>query len=83
MKRSPRLNLADQFAAILAALPSGLVSVESRAKAIASLKDQQEWKGDGFLRCVRVFVLRVSNGVSGYDKLFVVVFSKGFSGGSR
>ncbi|CAE7217876.1 unnamed protein product, partial [Symbiodinium necroappetens] len=35
----PLLNLADQFAAILAALPSGLVSVESRAKAIASLKD--------------------------------------------
>ncbi|CAE7785711.1 unnamed protein product [Symbiodinium sp. CCMP2592] len=35
----PLLNLADQFALILAALPPGLVSVESRAKAIASLKD--------------------------------------------
>ncbi|CAE7037360.1 unnamed protein product [Symbiodinium sp. CCMP2456] len=44
----PLLNLADQFALILAALPSGLVSVESRAKAIASLKDSKSGKGMDF-----------------------------------
>ena len=35
----PLVNLADQFALILAAVPDALVSTESRARAIAALKD--------------------------------------------